>query len=49
MSYTDTMWQNYLDKVGKLYHQGLSIKEIALKLESDEELIKSVINKFFNT
>lgn len=46
MNYTEKMWQNYLDTVLSMYREGYMYFEIARILESEEELVKAVIEKY---
>lgn len=46
MNYTEKMWQNYLDTVLSMYRSGYKYFEIARILESEEELVKAVIEKY---
>ena len=46
MSYTESMWLEYRELVLKMYGQGYMVYEIARALESSEELVKAVIEKY---
>lgn len=46
MSYTTDMWHKYLSQVLEMYRDGYMVHEIANRLESNEELVNAVIQKY---
>lgn len=49
MSYTEKLWDTYLQTVLAMYGQGYMVGEIARALESSEELVQSVVEKHYST
>lgn len=45
-TYTEIMWKNYVAKVMELHEKGYMPFEIARLIESDEILVKAIIEKF---
>lgn len=45
-TYTEEMWSRYLELVKKMWSQGYEIPEIARVVESSEEVVKAVVEKY---
>ena len=46
MTYTERTWQVFVDRVVALWDQGLSVAEIAKKLDTSELIVEKVVEDF---
>ena len=46
MTYTERTWMVFVGKVVNLYDQGLTVEEIAKKLDTSELIVEKVIDEF---
>lgn len=46
MTYSERMWEEYVQVVSKMWSQGYMVHEIARVLESSEELVSKVVEKY---
>ena len=46
MTYTERTWQVFVDRVVALWDQGLSVAEIAKKLDTSELIVEKVVEEY---